>query len=604
MTKTLSAYKKALDTSQERYESMYEQRAENTKAFYGEFFHKLIKDYHQKLEDPAGRRQIKRLVEQFFATSEIRFAAIDGTSYKDTYGDYMVFFGASYAARGNISFVGDPPKVKYEKWAPEQDVSLVAYVPIPFAELSDVAETQFVIASDTERLDLSSIHTQLMLLAEIYLAYDLASASTLRPKLILWDQSMSGVLASTDIGVDKVDMVGYNHLGRNLARQDVIIAYSHPYNAALETPSKKKFRIYNFVLRKLSEKSPQKLSVLAEEVGISHDALLNRIKNYLLEPKDNRRSIVTYDQHSDELKLREEYIGSWSYVVNLFEYLCNRLYKEKNQSALIYKKEVDGELRERWLTPDDLRFLIAVGLRAVVEKCWQHGILLIGIAKDSTSKYLSRNYLGVLRHLGKYSFDDVLLPWTDRTFLELIPFLDDNLKSPWSTIEFDSLFMTAAYRKYEGEDVPRVRGVHGDVVTTERLFMRSLGQFYLNRSKTVPLTGHAIFIDRLVMPVWDKGYWGYVEIVENELGKIEPIVFLEKDVPNYGQDVSMYLLNVLTKNLYPEVIGYPDPLHKADWGAKSILKKVKFMIRASGTSLRTRPLTRTFRRIRDSIRRT
>ena len=66
----------------------------------------------------------------------------------------------------------------------------------------------------------------------------------------------------------------------------------------------------------------------------------------------------------------------------------------------------------------------------------------------------------------------------------------------------------------------------------------------------------------------------------------------------------MFLLNILTRNLYPEVIGYPDPLHKADWGAKSLLKKIEPMIESSELFLRAHPLTQTFRDLRSQRKRT
>ncbi|MEZ5335954.1 MAG: hypothetical protein R2741_12335 [Methanolobus sp.] len=90
----------------------------------------------------------------------------------------MVFFGGSYGIRGSIHFEGEPPKVKYEKWSSEQDVSMVAYVPVPFAELNDVSEEQFVLKPDEEKINLLSIHTQIMQLAEIYLIYDLIWKAT------------------------------------------------------------------------------------------------------------------------------------------------------------------------------------------------------------------------------------------------------------------------------------------------------------------------------------------------------------------------------------------------------------------------------------------
>ncbi|MEL7512622.1 MAG: hypothetical protein AAGM27_10840, partial [Cyanobacteria bacterium J06554_3] len=67
--------------------------------------------------------------------------------------------------------------------------------------------------------------------------------------------------------------------------------------------------------------------------------------------------------------------------------------------------------------------------------------------------------------------------------------------------------------------------------------------------------------------------------------------------------INMYLLNILTRNHFPEVIGYPDPLHKADWGAKTVAKRIQGIVRSSAYSFRSQPLSRTFRTIRDSFRR-
>ena len=91
------------------------------------------------------------------------------------------------------------------------------------------------------------------------------------------------------------------------------------------------------------------------------------------------------------------------------------------------------------MSPNDLRFLISVGLRALIEECWRYNVLLIGIVKDSSSRYLTRNYIGVMKHIGKYKdVPKVLLPWTDRDFLETLPWVDEEINAPWSTIEFDS----------------------------------------------------------------------------------------------------------------------------------------------------------------------
>ncbi|MDI9395423.1 MAG: hypothetical protein QM426_08440 [Euryarchaeota archaeon] len=592
----LSGYKKALDASQEVYEELYTERAKSAKEFYNLFFKDLIKDC-SNFDDPAKQRQIKRQIEYIFKTDNIKFAAVDGTCYKNRLGDYMVFFGGSYGIRGNIHFEGEPPRVKYEKWSSEQDVSMVAYVPVPFAELNDVSEEQFILKPDEEKVNLLSIHTQIMQLAEIYLIYDLIKASSLRPKFVLWDQSMSGIMASNDIGTPNINLIGYRHAGRELNIADVLIAYSHPYNEYLGVPSAKKFRLYNYVLSKLTKKSPQRISELIKEANIEEDEFLRRIKILSLRDHPKLKPIISIE--GDLIHLNQEYKDSWEYTVNLFDTFCMNLFKKKDQSALIYEANENGESRRRWMSPDDLRFMISVGIRAVIEEAWKHDILLIGIVKDSAARYLSRNFLGVMRYLGEYEFKDFLLPWTDRSFLEIIPLGDDNLNAPWTTIEYDSAFMTLHLEEINGP----VRGVQGHVVNTERIVVKSLAQFYLNRSRKHPLMGHVIFIDRLLLPSFEKGRLSSVHIAEKELGDIYPVVFKSNNKENLIQDVTIYILKILTRNLYPEVIGYPDPLHKADWGAKTLYKKVKSMIDSSGVSLKTRPLNKTFRKIREEIRR-
>jgi hypothetical protein len=63
----------------------------------------------------------------------------------------------------------------------------------------------------------------------------------------------------------------------------------------------------------------------------------------------------------------------------------------------------------------------------------------------------------------------------------------------------------------------------------------------------------------------------------------------------------MYLLAVLVRNHYPEAIGYPEPLHQADWGAKSMKRRVIGLLESSEWAFRARPLSKTFREIRDRL---
>lgn len=537
ISRILMSYKKSLDKSRSRYESMYKERSKNVERFYNSFLKNLIITLHKEINDPEKRRDVIRLIKNFFRNDKIKFIAVDGTCYKNQLVDYMIFFGASYAIRGTIDLNTYPPKIKYEKFAAEEDVSMVAYVPIPFAELGEVLEENYqFVSSDETRIDLSSIHVLLMQLAEIYLLYSLAKRSALEaPKLLLWDHSISSILASTDVGIitqegtPKIKLIGFHETGRALLIQDVIIAYSRPWNSELDIPTPKEFRMYNYVIRKAFEKGKEGITLeeLSQQSGVSKDRILEKLKEskklgkYIIKDKNDISStieeqpILIFD--NDKIFFNEFFRGSWRFVVGIFEYICEKLFKEKDPEALIYRKYTPEGEKECWLTPDDLRFLIAVGLRALIEECWKQGILFVGVVKDSSTKYFSKNYIGICKHLGIYNFDDSLatlpLPWTDRTLLELLPYIDEKIEAPWSTIEFDSVFMQLHLVQTPDGKI-EIHGVRGEATNPERVVLRSLAQFYINRNLYTPLTGHVIFIDRIAFPSEDKNI---TEIIDSLL---------------------------------------------------------------------------------------
>jgi hypothetical protein len=238
--------------------------------------------------------------------------------------------------------------------------------------------------------------------------------------------------------------------------------------------------------------------------------------------------------------------------------------------------------------------------------------MLVGVAKDSASKYFSRHYIGVMQEIGRFPKIDVgPLPWTDRSLLEGLSYQLETLSAPWATVEFDSVFMSLRLeeennkRHIRGIKWPDVSGNKSFFVNQERLFARSLAQFFKMNSKSKAMMGHVVFLDRLIDPKLDQNCINSsnnTQIFTDELGLIDPVFFGDNTNLNYGQAIAIYLLNVLTRNLYPEVIGYPDPLHKADWGAKSVKRKVDGLIRSSEIAFRSNPLKRTFRATRDSSR--
>ncbi|HAG06577.1 MAG TPA: hypothetical protein DCL13_00180 [Peptococcaceae bacterium] len=602
-------YRDALRESQARYEELYLARAKAAREFYRAWFYNLIITYPERWQNRVYTDRIRRSAEVFFGRREVDFCAIDGSCFKDPFTDFMVFFGASYGVKGRLSLTGSPPRLKYERWSMDQDVSMVAYVPIPLAHISDAVggrpKDQFLV-SEEDKVNLANIHTKIMQLAEVYLAYHVASASAMEyPRLIMMDHSLSSIFSSVERGLETIGLIGYQLGQRRLSKRDVVVALSRPYSRELGIPSAKHFSLRRRLIAELTwnKGRPVDLSEFSRrekvdlaEVRRAAEALAGVGRSAVSPP-------VAALEAPDRLSVAAGFDPelAWYDVLRLFEDICYRLFLKKDQSALIYTVRDDDGERRRWMSPDDLDFLIAVGMRGLIERCWEKRILLVGIAKDSATRFFSRHYLGVLRHVGVYPNVDVgPLPWTDRVFLEALAQSEPTVAAPWSTVEFDGVFMTLHLEEDPRTGRPEVRGMRGWVVLPpERLFLRSLAQFYLVRRSGVARMGHVIFVDRLAHPHFDGKAFGGVEVTARELGTIKPVVYLDSSADNQMQDLMMFFLDVLTRNLYPEVIGYPDPLHKADWGAKTLKRRARDLIRSSETAFRIRPISRLFRSMRD-----
>jgi hypothetical protein len=159
--------------------------------------------------------------------------------------------------------------------------------------------------------------------------------------------------------------------------------------------------------------------------------------------------------------------------------------------------------------------------------------------------------------------------------------------------------MTLRLRKSRDAKEATIQGVRGNILVSPNVIMKSLVQFHLKRPNGMmePSMGHVVFVDRLVkadeslpkVPVVDG---------DKELGTVEPFFVENASVRNIEQEHMIYLLSVLTRNVFPEVIGYPDPLHYADRGAKAVLHMVEPMLFSSEQLNRSNPMHKTLRQLR------
>ena len=597
-----AAYRDALNVGRDQYNELVSERLLAAEEFYGQFLSTQIVNFRNRFSSQRGRDRLQEEIERALGTRRIQFIAIDGTCRREQFSDMLTFFGGAYGARGELELDAGDHRVHYKRWSLDQDVSMVAWIPVPFARLEEIQPQgeQFLVTNE-EEANVASVHTQIMQLAEIFLAINAIMASVMdAPHLVLMDLAPSSILANVAQAQDKVGLVGYPYDRRKLTKADIAIAYAQPVNDIFGIPSGKVMDRHRTIIASLLKEptQPVDLNAIAQSYGVEI-AGLRRALSWLAE-----RGIL--DENGVPLvNVRE----SWDYTKAFFQNICKRLFLEKDPTSLQYETTDDlGSVRKQWMSSNDLNFLVAVGVRMLIEASWERKVLLYGIIKDSASRYFGRNYFGVTLEtdfhpqLRDLTFNP--LPWTDRMLCEALPRFDSNLGAPWATIEFDSAFMTLHRERNNETGETQVGGVMGRIVNQERLFMKSLGQFFLSREKRRPLMGHVVFIERLLQPFFDSpgaaAPPASIPIETNELGRIEPFAWRDSEHANRGQTIMMYLLSVLTKNHFAEAIGYPDPLHKADWGAKSMGRWVGKTIDSSTKVLSSNPLSDTFRTTRDS----
>ena len=606
-----SSYKKNLDAAQAEYENSIKACFDNAYKFYNQFFRDLVINFGDRFTDKIFRSHIIDKIDCFFGKSNLNFIAVDGSCYKHNSGEFISFYGGAYGAKGVLSLSNTTkPAVQYKRWEIEKDVSVAAFVPVPYSRISEVeSDTDNIFAvSESDKIELSKLHLLIMQLAEVFLAYSSVTTRVDAPNLVLIDNSLSGILGYTDFTPNKIGFIGHQLPdGKILKKVDVVIAQAHPFNTALGVPSLK-ISSQEFIITKFFHDNPDVTKISLQELATrtKFDSMksLYHILNTL-----HDQDVIEFD-NGDTIKKRVDVYDSWQQTKSCFYSICKGLFLDKQKDALKYNIVNDnGNITQRWMSPDDVQFLIAIGLRLLVEACWSKKVLLVGIVKDSASSYLTKNYLGVCRRFGKYNnklYNKTFrsLPPTDRLFCETLPYIDKTLRQPWSTIEIDSAFMTLRIVA-DDNDIETLSGTYKGVTTPERLFLRSIGQFYTRHQSTKKgntLTGHAIFVDRLAFPEWDNDS-DILHITDQHLGKTDIIFYPTNASPNAGQLITYFLLDMITKNHFAQMIGYPDPLHKADRGAKSMLYNVKKLLESSEIKFRSRPITNTLREIRQEFER-
>jgi hypothetical protein len=148
-------------------------------------------------------------------------------------------------------------------------------------------------------------------------------------------------------------------------------------------------------------------------------------------------------------------------------------------------------------------------------------------------------------------------------------FNPEKIKPPWSLIEYDSAFRTMIPDREHRKGF--VSGAIKNKIGLERTFLKTYVQ--LSQAKTdMMLRSNVLLVDRLAYPEYDYRPENIVEFW-NELSDgtkepVEAILFMDKEVSNRLQDLTMAILTAMAPSNIPEAFGHNKPLFIADKIAK------------------------------------
>jgi hypothetical protein len=560
----------------------YEQRFASLRNFYENLLTNLVKM-------GFDLREVYETALEFFGSSSVRFAGIDGTMYSRPLFDLVVFFGGAYASTGTITFHEDKsPTVKYDKRTVKHGAGISSVVPIYVNEILDVDQTFFEVSQPDEVslgkplteesiINNATVANWIMTFAEYYLAYRLAADVEQNFRIIILDRSLSIERASLLYDTSKralweakCNILGFKVDGEPIDINELTIARHFVCNQRLGLPPPRADYLRYAIVDLLRRKGALTRKQILAEFDIKDEKRAKRVERSLR--KLAEKGILT--EKGEVYAVNQKYVKTLERIKKLVITIGDKFFFSENPETGNLMKIVKGG-KEHWLTTLDIAFLTLFTLHMLMEECWRRHILLIGVTKDTAARDFKRQLIPIMcnNDLLKANISQEALeklPNTDRMILQSASILNaDKIVPPWSLIEYDSAFRTMVLDKQKRKGY--VAGAIKNKIGLEKVFLKTYVQ--LSQAKTDPmLRSNVLLVDRLVYPEYDYKpetvveFWN--ELSDGTKEPVEVILFVDRNVPNRLQSLTMSVLVAMAPSNIPEAFGHNTPLFIADKIAK------------------------------------
>ncbi len=522
---------------------------------------------------------------------------IDGSMDYDELLEMLLFYVCATGFRCDFT-VGDD--IFFHLDGVERDRRLAASASIPLW-----AEDLYHVVGPSSEEDperaAERVPFALMTMAELYLALRAVEDEGVR--LLLLDRPLSGTYPplSRDLSLllrGKSPLLGLETSHGPLTALDLRIASMLGCGRGW-VPKRRRYLPYAAIQRLLRSEG-LRVSQLLEELGVEKElkrALIRGLRDMHRESGGDllvEESLKGEDPH---LELQGHVKDYWLRVRDAANMMVERVFSSPGHPLMMD----DGET---WLSVLDLNSINSILIHMLREEALRRGVMVVGIAKDTSSSDLIRAAIPYAKARGLISEEERLPSFKhDRAFLTILSSVNpEAFRAPWRTLTYDACFSTLMEDREKG-----ILRAAREVVSMERQFVR--GYFQLREFRGDSEVRSPTFLyDRFYDPEGDDEYTVELEVIDRgKQARIYP--YWEGGSENPIDNTILLLLSRCDNPEVLEAMGHNQLLYLADKAVKAEVKMMKGLLRGVadlelGALARRQKIFTIARRFRDIRRET
>ncbi|MBS7638625.1 DNA double-strand break repair nuclease NurA [Candidatus Bathyarchaeota archaeon] len=532
---------------------------------------------------------------------EYTAVGIDGSMDYDELLEMLLFYVCASGFKCGFT-VGKEISFHLEGVERDRRLATSASVPLWAEDLFHVAGASASSEEDPERVA-ERIPFALMTMAELTTA--LRAVEDEKVRLLLLDRPLSGTYGplSRDLGLllrrGESPLFGVETPYGPLTLLDLRIA-SVLGSGGGWVPKRRRYLPYAAIQRLLGSEG-LRARQLFEELGIGEELGGDLVVRLERMHKEHGRALLVEDGlKGDEpyLELQRHVKDYWLRVREVAWRIVERVFYKSSGHPLMMDEG------ETWLTVIDLNSINAMLIQMLREEALKRGVIVVGIAKDTSSSDFIRAAMPYAKAKGLISGGERLPSFKhDRAFLTILSSVNPNaFRSPWRTLTYDACFTTLVEDR-ESRTLKAARRV----VSMERQFVR--GYFQLREFKGDSAVRSPTFLyDRFYNPMMDDRYTVELEVLDRgKPARIYP--YWEGEFENPLDNTILLLLSKCDNPEVLEAMGHNQLLYLADKAVKAEVKLMKGLLRGVadlelGALARRQKIFTIARRFRDIRRET